>query len=123
MERIVNGVLSGLDDLINESLGLTIYSALFLLSGHAFMGYFTSTAVHDEFGRLFQSYFEIPVLWKERGGMSPQPGVLEKDARRDVLDIVRTGGLVPLETTFLCNGKGFFDAAQQGRKNLTAPNR
>jgi hypothetical protein len=100
-----------------------IYPALFLLSGHAFMGYFTSTAVHDEFGRLFQSYFENPVLWEERGGMSPQPWVLEKDARRHILDIVRTGGLVPLETTFLCTQQGFFDAAQQGRKNLTDPKR
>jgi hypothetical protein len=100
-----------------------IYPALFLLSGHAFVGYFTSTAVHDDFGRLFQSYFEIPIIWEERGGMSPQPWVLEKDARRHILDIVRTGGLVPLETTFLCTERGFFDAAQQGRKNLTDPNR
>jgi hypothetical protein len=100
-----------------------IYPALFLLSGHAFMGYFTSTAVHDEFGQLFQSYFDIPVLWKERGGMSPQPWVLEKDARPHILDMVQTGGLVPLETTFLCSERGFFDAAQQGRKNLSDPNR
>lgn len=101
-----------------------IYPALFLLSGHAFMGYFTSTTVHDRFGQLFQSYFESPVPLSERGSeMSPQPWVLEKDARRDILDIVRTGGLVPLETTFLCNERGFFDAAQQGRKNLTDPSR
>lgn len=100
-----------------------IYPALFLLSGHAFIGYFTSTAVHDTFGQLFQSYFESPVPLEERGGMSPQPWVLEKDARRNILDIVRTGGLVPLETTFLCKERGFFDAAQQGRKNLTDPMR
>jgi hypothetical protein len=100
-----------------------IYPVLFLLSGHAFMGYFTSTTVHDEFGQLFQSYFRIPIPWKERGGMPPQPWILEKDARRDILDVVRTGGLVPLETTFLCSERGFFDAAQQGRKNLTDPNR
>jgi hypothetical protein len=102
---------------------IDIYPALFLLSGHAFMGYFTSATIHDEFGKLFQSYFEIPIPWKSRGGMPPQPWILEKDARRDVLDIVRAGGLVPLETTFLCNERGFFDAAQQGRKNLTDSNR
>ncbi len=102
---------------------IDIYPVVFLLSGHAFMGYFTSTAVHDRFGELFQSYFEIPIPWKERDGMPPQPWILEKDARRDILDLVRTGGLVPLETTFLCNDQGFFNAAQQGRKNLTDPSR
>ncbi len=102
---------------------IDIYPALFLLSGHAFMGYFTSTAVHDKFRKLFRSYFDIPIPWEERGGKPPQPWMLEKDARRDILDMVRNGELVPLETTFLCNDRGFFDAAQQGRKNLTDPNR
>jgi hypothetical protein len=102
---------------------IDIYPSMFLLSGHAFMGYFTSTAAHDRFGELFQSYFEIPVRWKERGGMPPQPWVLEKDARRDILDMVSKGGIVPLETTFLSQNRGFFDAAQQGRKNLTDPTR
>jgi hypothetical protein len=102
---------------------LDIYPALFLLQGHAFMGYFTSTSVHDKFGQLFQSYFPIPIRLKEGGGRPPQPWILEKDARRDILDLVRTGGLIPLETTFLCKERGFFDAAQQGRKNLTDPNR
>lgn len=100
---------------------IDIYPALFLLSGHAFVGYFASIAMHDKFGRLFHSYFDNPVLWEDRGGMSPQPWVLEKDARPDILDIVRAGGLVPLEATFLCTERGFFDAAQQGRKNLTDP--
>ena len=103
---------------------LDIYPALFLLQGHAFMGYFTTISVHDPLGQLFQSYFQIPIRWKERKDlMPPQPWILEKDARRDILDMVRTGGLIPLETTFLCKERGFFDAAQQGRKNLTDPNR
>ena len=55
--------------------------------------------------------------------MPPQPWVLEKDARRDILDMVSKGGIVPLETTFLSQTRGFFDAAQQGRKNLTDPTR
>jgi hypothetical protein len=100
-----------------------IYPALFLLRGHAFMGYFSSTTMHDKFGKLFQSYFEIPTPFKERDGLSPQPWILEKDARRDIVDMIREGGLIPLETTFLCNDRGFFDAAKQGRKNLTDANR
>jgi len=51
--------------------------------------------------------------------MPPQPWVLEKDARREIVKLVSEGGLVPIETTFLCNNRGFYDAAQQGRKNLT----
>jgi hypothetical protein len=102
---------------------IDIYPVLFLLSGHAFMGYFTSIAVHDRFGELFQSYFEVPILWKVRGGMPPQPWILEKDARRDILDMVREGGLALVEATFLCSDRGFFDATQQGRKNMTDPNR
>ena len=98
-----------------------IYPAIFLLSGHAFVGYFSSTAAHDTFGELFQSYFQVPVRWKERGGKPPQPWLLERDARRDILDLVSKGGLVPLETTHLCQDRGFFEAAQQGRKNLSDP--
>jgi len=98
---------------------IDVYPAMFLLSGHAFVGYFTSIEVHDEFGKQFQSCFKIPVPWKERGGMPPQPWVLEKDARQEIVQLVKEGGLVPLETTFLCDNRGFYDAAQQGRKNLT----
>jgi hypothetical protein len=98
---------------------IDVYPAMFLLSGHAFVGYFTSPEVHQNFGELFQSYFDVPIPWEERGGMPPQPWILEKDARREIVELVREGGLVPIETTFLCNDRGFYDAAQQGRKNLT----
>lgn len=98
---------------------IDIYPALFLLSGHAFVGYFTSAEAHHQFGLLFQSYFESPTPLRNAGGMSPQPWILERDARADILEVVRAGGIVPLESTFLCNERGFFEAAQQGRKNLT----
>lgn len=102
---------------------IDVHPALFLLTGHAFMGYFSTIAAHDAFGKLFASYFTEPIGWSQRGGISPQPWVLEKDARRGILDMVQMGGLVPLETTFLCTERGFFDALQQGRKNLTDPTR
>ena len=100
-----------------------IYPALFLLTGHAFVGYFTSEQVHKEFGKLFQSYLAQPIPWSDRSGKPPQPWMLEKDARREIVQFVRDGALVPLETTYLCRNRGFFEAAQQGRRNLTDPSR
>ncbi|MGA2421777.1 MAG: hypothetical protein ABSG69_17000 [Candidatus Acidiferrum sp.] len=93
---------------------------LFLLSGHAFPGYFRSVEAHTEFVKLFssESLDSRALSWKSES--SPQAWVLEADAYYHVLNFVRSGKLVPLEATWLTKRASLSDSHAQGRKNLSS---
>lgn len=86
-----------------------IYPALFLLSGHAFVGYWRSDAKHRDFLKLSSDPDPSPdeVPW-----MIHSPGY---DA---VMTQICSGALVPLEATLLTQRGGFTDAIEEGYLNL-----
>lgn len=96
---------------------------LFLLSGHAFPGYFSSSSAHDEFVKLFSSEDLDPDALSWRNESSPQPWVLEADAYSHIIDFVRKGELIPLESTWLTKRASFSNSYAQGRKNLSSRSR
>ncbi len=102
---------------------IEIYPVLFLLSGHAFPGYFRSARAHDDFVELFSSERLDPLALSWKCESSPQPWVLEADAYYHVLDFVRRGELIPLEATWLTKRASVSDAHAQGRKNLSSRSR
>ena len=105
-----------------------IYPVIILLEGHAFPGYWRSEAYHEEFKKVKDT---LPVLLPgERTGdpgaqttgaiTGPQgwPWYLGKDAYDEVVQQVRDGKLVPLESTLLTRRGSFGEAVEEGVKNF-----
>jgi hypothetical protein len=85
-----------------------IYPVLFLLKGHAFVGYWRSDALYKKFRNLTPNT-ETPdkSIW-----MYPVT------AYQHVMDQIRGGALVPLEATLLTQRGGFGDAIEEGYMNM-----
>jgi hypothetical protein len=99
-----------------------IYPVVFLLAGHAFPGYWRSAQAHDAFGKVAIT--------------DPDAGVIDDDERMtraagqreawhlpaamwpEVIEQVRSGALVPIESVWLTSHKGFAEAIEAGYDNL-----
>jgi len=86
-----------------------IHSVLFLLKGHAFVGYWRSDALYREFLKTTPNTETSPdkSVWM-------YPTV----AYAHVMEQIRAGALVPLEATLLTQRGGFGDAIEEGFMNL-----
>jgi len=104
-----------------------VYPVIFLISGHAFPGYWRS----EEDYRAFydpkkETETSTPVPALEQRQTSGDPGLLRrwitgKEAAASVLREVQSGRLAPLETVWLTKGRSFADALRAGRHNLYTP--
>jgi hypothetical protein len=98
------------------------WPVLFLLRGHAFVGYWRSEAVRD----LFLDVGDVAVVMPEgedvdtgaRSALPYRGGVFGADQRLDVQRRINRGDLVALETTWLTVRGGFEAAAEEGRRNI-----
>jgi len=90
---------------------IDIYPVLFLLEGHAFPGYFTTEDTHREVRE-----------WLSRNGGTVEESswMLGKEFYPNLLDLVKRGAIVPLETTLLTKHGGFWDAVDEGVFNLSS---
>jgi len=101
-----------------------IYPVVFLLAGHAFPGYWRSADAHAAFGKV--------ALTDQASGI---PGDDERLTRTtgqreawhlpaamwpEVIQQVRSGALVPMESVWLTSHKGFADAIDAGYDNLAS---
>ena len=102
-----------------------IYPVIFLLTGHAFSGYWRSSDRHSEF--LEMQGLELVFGGDDRdmpghaGGSSAtnNPGyVLGQSQHREVRERVFQRQLVPLEATWLTSRGGFESSGVEGRNNL-----
>lgn len=86
-----------------------IYPVLFLLKGHAFVGYWRSDGLYREFLKNTPNTETSPdkSVW-----MYPTA------AYAHVMEQIRAGALVPLEATLLTQRGGFGDAIEEGFMNL-----
>jgi len=99
-----------------------IYPALFLLSDHAFPGYWRSEKARDEFLRMTAKAVMPLAGGRDAGLAEAQPRTPSKPwiftNYSEVLQLVKTGALVPLETTYITQQLGFTDAVKGGREDL-----
>lgn len=86
-----------------------IYPVLFLLKGHAFVGYWRSDVLYQKFLENTPSTESTPdkSVW-----------MYSTAAYVHVMDQIRAGALVPLEATLLTQRGGFGDAIEEGFMNL-----
>ncbi|CAG0966500.1 hypothetical protein PHYC_01013 [Phycisphaerales bacterium] len=108
-----------------------IYPTMFLLSGHAFPGYWRSEAAHAEFEKVSPADVVSPAPRSDEQIEEPQSGetttrrwcpwTAEKWIYPWLLQRVRSGALVPLESVFLTSRTGFDEAIEEGAANLSDP--
>ena len=101
-----------------------IYPVLFLLTGHAFVGYWRGDDLHREFLAIkglepgFAAANEGEHMASGAAGSNQGAQVLDQGQHLEVRQRVNEGQIVPLEATWLSQRGGFAAAADEGRKNL-----
>jgi len=101
-----------------------IYPVIFLLTGHAFVGYWRGDDLHTEFlafKGLEPGFAGEPGSERMAAGSAgTQQGaqVIDQGQHLEVRQRVLEGQIVALEATWLCQRGGFAAAAEEGRRNL-----
>ena len=85
-----------------------LYPVIFLLHGHAFAGYYRSE----------DCYKRVRKWAIEESRFSGEIWLLAEDFYETLVELVRAGELVPLETVCLTQRKGFWEAVEEGGRNL-----
>jgi hypothetical protein len=98
-----------------------IYPVIFLLRGHAFVGYWRDCGEYEKFADM-QDMELLKVSANQMDGTRAraQPWLLDNDSYELVLSHVQAGTLVPLEATLLTRHGSFREAMQQGANNLAS---
>jgi len=91
-----------------------IYPVIFLLKNHAFPGYWRS----EESRNRFFGVEGDPGEHSGRKRTSNYSWVELDDGYGEVTELVRCGDLAPLETVWVTQNKGFWDARDAGAENL-----
>ncbi len=110
-----------------EYIGL--HPVLFLLSGHAFVGYWNDENRRDDFlttkdEPLLSTPEEATPLptdqeqWEVEIVLPRVEWQFDERRRKQIVDAVERGHLVALEATYLANGGSFADACEVGASNL-----
>jgi len=91
-----------------------IYPVVFVLSDHAFPGYWRNEQAYDDFLAMGKA----PQTEEATADYSMDIGTQRKFAYEEVRQCVRDGLLVPLETVWLTQHRGFTEAVEAGIENL-----
>jgi hypothetical protein len=105
---------------------------IFLLNGHAFPGYWSCDARRDEVLTVEPPLVETPdsltplpdekeELEQTEAYSQNVPWVSDRSRYEEVFAYVRRGDIVPLESTLLTNRGGFWEAMEEGERNLANP--
>lgn len=85
-----------------------LYPVIFLLEGHAFVGYYRSDEAYEKVRN-----------WAIEESTSPnEQWLFGKDFFEKLVQLVQEGELVPVETVCLTERTGFWEAVEQGALNL-----
>lgn len=96
-----------------------IYPVIFLLSDHAFPGYWRDEAYFDSFVEALAETEAKPEGPKQRAGQR-YGWYLERVHFSEIVAEIHAGRLVPLETVNLTERIGFEEAVENGTGNLTS---
>lgn len=97
-----------------------IYPVIFLLADHAFPGYWRSEEERDEF-------IEVKTTPDQRtgelGSLDSRDTPMLKNSwcfnnYKEIVELTRRGSLVPIETVWLTQHEGFWDAVDEGMNDL-----
>jgi hypothetical protein len=94
---------------------------IFLLNDHAFPGYWRSDDAHESFNAMATDWVkEITEdnLKEAASDVAAQGWVLTKSGYDEILRQVDEGNLVPIESTMLTEGAGFWAAVEAARENF-----
>lgn len=101
-----------------------IYPVIFLLEGHAFPGYWRSDGAHEGFWEKFyvrtfeQTEEPSDESVAATSAAGAEPWMVGADGYEDIVRLVRGGDLVPLESVWLTQQRGFWEAVEAGGENL-----
>jgi hypothetical protein len=95
---------------------IDIHPVIFLLQGHAFPGYWRS---EESYALLAQGTLSRP---QTSGPGSQYAWMFDRVCYSDLLQLVREGHLIPLESIALTQRCGYWDAVAQGIENLRNKN-
>jgi hypothetical protein len=99
-----------------------IYPVIFLLEGHAFPGYWRSDSAHQRFLEArpsqIQEIVDADATTSAISGAQSEGWYLRKSAYDEIVQLVSNGDLVPLESVWLTENSGFWEAVEGGRKNF-----
>ena len=106
---------------------IEIFPVIFLLSGHAFPGFWRDRDSHLSFvGVLGAERAEAPTasISALGGGAEGQSKrwLMPRDCYTEILQFVHSGQLVPLETIWLTRRASFWSAIEEGTMNLRNKN-
>jgi hypothetical protein len=91
-----------------------IYPVIFLLKGHAFVGYWRSDAYHSKFYKVVEKL--------QNDASKPRKGWYFESQLYDlIMEQVRAMTLVPLESTWLTMRGSFSEAVEEGAENFRNP--
>jgi hypothetical protein len=98
-----------------------IYPVIFLLNDHAFPGYWRSEEVRTKFidmsPKTVAASLTTALTSREGSSLtSSKPWVFTNYT--EITELVRNGDLVPIETVWLTQREGFWDAVDEGVSNL-----
>ena len=94
-----------------------LHAVVFVLRDHALPGYLRSPGAHTALAELMSSYF--PGVSGRESTAAPRTGwILGPDGFEYLLQMIRNGELVPLETVSLTERGGFADAIQRGADRI-----
>lgn len=101
---------------------IDVYPVVFLLRGHAFPGYVRSAKSYNLLRRIF---LDPALMAKNNNSVSPgstvrREWILDKAYYSPIVELVRQGHIVPIETVSLTQHTGFSDAIDEGMQNLTS---
>jgi hypothetical protein len=99
-----------------------IYPVVFLLRGHAFLGYWRDSDYYDQFRQMKSTAADVGEQSAQDEGArgNTMDWVLDDSSYAEVLGLVQTGHLVPVESTMLTARGSFRDAVEQGMNNLAS---
>jgi hypothetical protein len=128
IERWRSGTCIDLALLLASCLELVdIYPVIFLLNDHAFPGYWRNDAYQEAFIELKdEEPGDTPTEDSQKTtvpGAQPVPWWFRKTAYDEIVKQVRIGRLVPLESVWLTEHSGFWDAVDGGKDNLKSRSR
>ena len=93
---------------------IEIYPVIFLLEGHAFPGYWRSDTDHRDFTvpTDFVVEQQFVTTWQTA------PWLIGQGSYEEVLQQIHDGNIVPLESVWLTQNAGFWQAVEQGWENM-----
>ena len=100
---------------------IDVYPVIFMLDDHAFPGYWRTDEAHDAFLQMSNKWvsdMSLSELGESRAREAQERGwVLDKGAFAEILRQIDEGKLVPVESTMLTEGSGFWPAVEAARED------